>query len=73
MLAVYGLYRSVCRYRLGGEEGEVYDFEWGSGPGLLRELGVGWGIGACWGDAGACWDNTGAVCGEVDSHVQPRS
>ena len=45
MLAVYGLYRSACRYRLGGEEGEVYDFEWGSG----------------------------AVCGEVDSHVQPRS
>ena len=27
------------------EEGEVYDFEWGSGT----------------------------VCGEVDSHVQPRS
>ena len=45
MLAAFGLYRSVCRYRLGGEEGEVYDFEWGSG----------------------------AVCGEVDSHVQPRS
>ena len=45
MLAVYGLYRSACRYRLGGEEGEVYDFEWGSG----------------------------AACGEVDSHVQPRS
>ena len=45
MLAVYGLYRSACRYGLGGEEGEVYDFEWGSG----------------------------AVCGEVDSHVQPRS
>ena len=31
MLAVYGLYRSACTYRLGGEKGEVYDFEWGSG------------------------------------------
>ena len=43
------------------------------GPGLLREFGVGWGSGVGWGDAGACWDYTGAVCGEVDSHVQPRS
>ena len=31
MLAAYGLYRSICRYRFGWEEGELYDFEWGSG------------------------------------------
>ena len=49
-------------------------FEGGSGPGTPGgEFGVGWGAGACRGDAGACWDYTGAVCGEVDSHVQPRS
>ena len=32
MLAAYGLYRSVCRYRLGGEEGEEDELMHFEGP-----------------------------------------